>query len=720
MKGFLKRMAAVLLAIAVIFTFTPFMDAQTAYAADKTPIATVALTCPVPSAGASIPATASTSTSQYSCTTEWFYNDGSSNEWQAASGTYQRGLDYLVRFTVSPKSGYTVYDSPNLVVSVNGDTNVEKSFMALGNTEYMFVGYLYHIDGTIYSVTFDANGGSGSMTGFRAEENNYCELPGCSFTAPAEMRFDGWLVNGQTKQPGDKIKITGNTVVKAKWNAIPKYTVTFETYGIGVKPADQLVLENGYASEPPMEDDGDWHFAGWYKDPELTELWEFSYHKVTRDTTIYAAWGRPLTRIFLYTDVPAVGDSFTNGKSGTGDGFTYSMDWSYDDRGEQLAASPFESGWDYYAVFTVTPRPGFSIDIFNVMALVNDDNHVTMRADSYDDSLQVSYRYHFLTENDITIPEEDLIYNGSAFEPKPVVMAGNTPLSEHFNYDLSYENNVNAGTATVTITGKGGYLGAVTKEFEIQPKSLKGAAVSGSVSKTYTGKELTQNPKVVLDGATLIKNTDYTLSYKNNTNAGTATMVIQGKGNYTGSLTKNFKINPAAITSATLKTASYTWNGQPKKPGATVKAKVNGTTKTLTAGTDYTISYKYNTNVGKATATIKGKGNYTGTISKTFKINPKGTTISSVSAASKGFTVKWAKQATQTTGYQIYYTTSTTAPKATTTPKATISSTSTVSKKVTGLKGGKKYYVYVRTYKTVNGVKYYSKWSAKKYVTTKK
>ncbi|MDD6603814.1 MAG: fibronectin type III domain-containing protein, partial [Eubacteriales bacterium] len=99
-----------------------------------------------------------------------------------------------------------------------------------------------------------------------------------------------------------------------------------------------------------------------------------------------------------------------------------------------------------------------------------------------------------------------------------------------------------------------------------------------------------------------------------------------------------------------------------------------------------------------------------------FTIKPKATSISSLKAGSKKFTVKWYKRTTQTTGYQVQYSTSSkfTSPKT-----VTISKTGTTSKTISKLKAKKKYYVRVRTYKTVNGTKYYSSWSKAKYVTTK-
>ena len=105
----------------------------------------------------------------------------------------------------------------------------------------------------------------------------------------------------------------------------------------------------------------------------------------------------------------------------------------------------------------------------------------------------------------------------------------------------------------------------------------------------------------------------------------------------------------------------------------------------------------------------------------TYSINPKGTSVSKVTAAKKGFKVTWKKQTTQTTGYQVQYSTSSKFKSAKT---ATISKNKTTSKSVSKLSAKKKYYVRVRTYKTVkvNGknVKLYSGWSKAKSVTTKK
>ena len=172
-------------------------------------------------------------------------------------------------------------------------------------------------------------------------------------------------------------------------------------------------------------------------------------------------------------------------------------------------------------------------------------------------------------------------------------------------------------------------------------------------------------------------------------------------------------------SSIKLKATSLTYNGKVRTPKVIVKDR---TGKTLVKNTDYTVSYaKGRKYVGKYAVKITFKGKYSGTKTLYFTIKPKATSISSLKAGSKKFTVKWKKQATQTTGYQVQYSASSKFSKAKT---ATVGKNTTVSKKISKLSGKKKYYVRVRTYKTVkiNGksIRIYSGWSKAKTVTTKK
>ena len=176
-------------------------------------------------------------------------------------------------------------------------------------------------------------------------------------------------------------------------------------------------------------------------------------------------------------------------------------------------------------------------------------------------------------------------------------------------------------------------------------------------------------------------------------------------------VTSTAKIAKAATPK--LSKTVYTYNGKVQKPTVTVKDSAG---KQLKSVTDYTVTYpKGRKAVGRYGVQVKLQGRYKGTRTVYFTIQPKGTTVSKVTAGKKKITVTWKKQSTQTTGYQIQYSTASNFKNAKT---VTVGKNSTTKKTITGLKSGKKYYVRVRTYKTVKSgnksTKYYSAWSKSK------
>ena len=243
--------------------------------------------------------------------------------------------------------------------------------------------------------------------------------------------------------------------------------------------------------------------------------------------------------------------------------------------------------------------------------------------------------------------------------------------------------------------------------------SISKASVTLSTSTyAYDGKAKKPGVMVKLNSKTLKNGTDYTVSYSNNTKVGTAKVTITGKGNYTGSVSKTYSIknNFKKATISGISNKSYTG----KNITQSITVKHNG--KTLKKGTDYTVSYSNNKNIGTATVKITGKGSYTGTVTKTFKINPAKQEIQKLTAKSKAFFVDWAQKGSAT-GYEIQYATNS---KFTSAKKVTITNNKTDKTTVSKLSGKKKYYVRVRSYTTVKGTKYYGAWSASKSVTTKK
>ena len=166
-------------------------------------------------------------------------------------------------------------------------------------------------------------------------------------------------------------------------------------------------------------------------------------------------------------------------------------------------------------------------------------------------------------------------------------------------------------------------------------------------------------------------------------------------------------------TTVKLSKTSFSFDGKAKKP----TVKVLDTKGRTLKKSNYTVTYSNNVKVGKATATIKFKGKYSGTIKKTFTIKPAKTTITGTSRKSDSVTLTWKKQKKEASGYQIQYATDRKFTKnaKTVTSKGIKKS----SKKISGLSKKTTYYFRIRTYKTVNGKKYYSGWSKIETVKTK-
>ena len=211
----------------------------------------------------------------------------------------------------------------------------------------------------------------------------------------------------------------------------------------------------------------------------------------------------------------------------------------------------------------------------------------------------------------------DQTYTGSALMPKVVVKAGSKVLTQNVDYTVLYSNNVNVGTASVKITGKGSYKGSYTENFKIVACSIAQATCSKIADQTYSGKAIEPTFTVTYKNRTLRTGTDYTVSFKDNVNIGTATVIITGKGNFEGTKEITFKITePSEITVEPI--ADQTYTGSALTPKVVVKAG----SKVLTKNVDYTVSYSNNVNVGTASVKITGKGSYKGSYTVNFKILP--------------------------------------------------------------------------------------------------
>ncbi len=241
-------------------------------------------------------------------------------------------------------------------------------------------------------------------------------------------------------------------------------------------------------------------------------------------------------------------------------GFAESL--PYENRLEQnialtWGAITLQKGTDYEVVCS----PSQSADTY-VMTITGQGN--------YAGTIEKSYAVEQAVVDSLEIKDvsSDYTYNGQAIEPKPRVLLGDAELKEGVDYTLAYANNVNVGVATLYITGTGTcFTGEKEIPFTILRRSINHGTASAIATQIYTGKDVYPAVEMTDNGTVLAEGTDYTLMYKNNRRAGTSTVVVAGKGNYTSTKTIPFAIRPCNAASATVigvskTSASITWTGE--------------------------------------------------------------------------------------------------------------------------------------------------------------
>ena len=323
-------------------------------------------------------------------------------------------------------------------------------------------------------------------------------------------------------------------------------------------------------------------------------------------------------------------------------------------------------------------------------------------------------------------------YTGSSIEPSVTVTLNGKTLKLNEDYTLTYSNNVNVGTATITINGIGNYTGSKKVNFNIAPKKLdiSSATVNSISSKTYTGSSIKPSVTVKLNNKTLKLNTDYKVSYSNNKNIGTAKILIKGIGEYEGEKTVTFNIIPPKVTN--LKSSKKTYNSitlsWDKIDNVTgykvyrydVKTESYKLIKTISdaSTTSYTNSkltsatkYLYKVRSYKIVNNKTHNGDYSSSLAATTK--PPTPTVKLTSPSTKKIKLTWTNISSRTTGYNIYMATSKNGTY------KNIGSTSKKSFTKGSLKKGKTYYFKVRAYRTIDGKKVYSSYSSIKSIKCK-
>lgn len=226
----------------------------------------------------------------------------------------------------------------------------------------------------------------------------------------------------------------------------------------------------------------------------------------------------------------------------------------------------------------------------------------------------------------ITFDLNAYVYLGREWQPTISVAVGGVILSQT-DYTVAYSNNIEAGTATVTVTGQNGYFDTASADFAILPKDISNAdseLIQSPVEASVSNAVGTADPEVVVtyNGMTLTENTDYTVTCVSDTAAGTGTCTITGTGkNYTGSRTETYAVASGNIAdyADAVEVSNMTYTGEALTPAVVLK-KGGATVETLREGVDYSVAYTNNVNVGNATVTVRGIGAFGGKITGTFAI----------------------------------------------------------------------------------------------------
>lgn len=227
-----------------------------------------------------------------------------------------------------------------------------------------------------------------------------------------------------------------------------------------------------------------------------------------------------------------------------------------------------------------------------------------------------------LSAAQIATDKTSYTYTGSEIKPAVTVTLG-TETVPATGYDVTYGENVNAGTmAVITIQGKGDYTGEQTVTFTIDAKEFKGSdmpSVEIPTQKKGTDNNTLSGLAVTWGSVELKAGTDFDVTC-DNSRAGTQKATITFKGNFTGSVSKNYDVVENSISEAGIYlsdlNAAYTFTGKAHKPEVSVRIG----TKVLAEGSDYKVSYADNVNAGTAKIVVTGMGAYSGTIEKEFSI----------------------------------------------------------------------------------------------------
>ncbi|MCR5222539.1 MAG: InlB B-repeat-containing protein [Lachnospiraceae bacterium] len=578
-----------------------------------------------------------------------------------------------------------------------------------------------------YTVTFDANAGFDSVSGLdpTSIEVSYGSTYGASGTWPAPTRtgykFEGWYTEatgGIQIKDNTKVTITSAQTLYAQWT-IAKYTVTYNAYGghfsdMSTKTTRKVTYGSTYGASGtwPNPTRTGYDFAGWFTTSASSggdEITAGTRVTINADQTLYARW-TPKTYTVSFN--ANAGFDSVSGLNSTNLTVTYER--TYGASGS--LPTPARTGYDFVGWFTTDAATGgsrienetvvritspqtlyarWTLKSFTVTIDGNGGNwngveqltfqknwNETLAKEELGAPAQARYRFTGWyddpgqeTEHDFTAPiyseltiyagwkraegfrieglEKEYVYTGSAIKPEIEVYDdeyGTEPLILNTDYTLTYKNNTNVGTASLTVKGKGNYSKELPLTFEIKERNLSdnpdnpyaGEFNADDIVVAYNARKAqSPNPVVYRNGKKLVKNRDYRVHWINEndeidrgiTESDTYDVMITGVNNYTGTRKIKFTVakqEQKLISKTKIKVASVEWTGNAEAPVVTV---TDGKTS-LFEGTHYEIIYPGNADpkepwkdAGTVPIMIKGieENGYAGSVRTTYQI--KGTPL---------------------------------------------------------------------------------------------
>lgn len=442
-------------------------------------------------------------------------------------------------------------------------------------------------------------------------------------TAVVEMKIAPALFRGKKELPLEVVVTPDREGVGAVWDLVKAYAPSYEVNFVTDAGTTAVYADYGtqisFPENPAKEGK---QFIGWY-DSEMPSNGTFYTEEtvITKDLTLYACFADeeraqiPLAECAV-SAIPM--QFYTGGQIKP----KVTVKWG---------SEVLKENKDYKLTYRNNKEQGKAAAVITA---------VTGNGKKYTGSIERSFTIMYPTSQVSVKAISAVNFTGDTHTPEPVVTYQKKTLVKGTDYTVSYFNNRNAGTAGVTITGKGTFFGTKTVTFQIRGTAISGMKFDKIPDVVYNGKNT--KPIVTVktkDGKTqLMSGSDYRLVYENTVNKGTATVTVIGNGNYTGTKKLTYKVvakplaesmvsveQPSMTDAASLivapERAEYTYTGKPIKPALAVTDKAAGDTA-LVLNKDYTVSYSKNKAVGEAQITVKGKGNYSGTLKIPFTISP--------------------------------------------------------------------------------------------------